>query len=267
MRDDFRIPVKRALAQRAAHFCSNPRCLRLTVGPHSNSARALLSGHAAHIRAASPNGPRYDPSQSAEERSSIENGIWLCRECGVIADNDEDQFTVEGLFRWKADHEAMVDEIRQKGYSQSLALLQHRQAEPQAAKAILDVIQDKRAFWENFDIENPDRVRRSLDRTREELTNIKSRLPTGAPLDTFLETMTRTIRAFFRRMESIDLISLKCSSMDPDWVAFSDALYALRKAVGMQVGHLVDAFSFPISEEIRLILPLALAPTELQDRQ
>lgn len=242
MRDNFSTPVRRTLAQRAAYFCSNPRCLKLTIGPHSDKDKALISGHAAHIRAASQNGPRYDPSQTPQQRRSIDNAIWMCRECGVIADGDADRFTVDELARWKADHEAIVHEIRQKGYSESLALLQHAKAEPQVAKAILDILQDKRSFWEKFDIENPDRVRRSLDRTRHELTELKTRLPSGAPMDNVLDALTRTIRAFFRRLEAIDLSVLKCSSSDPDWVAFADALYTLRKAIGLQIMGLVDAY-------------------------
>lgn len=173
----------------------------------------------------------------------------------MIVDGDAGRFTVDELERWKADHEAIVHEIRQKGYSESLALLQHAKAEPQVAKAILDILQDKRSFWEKFDIENPDRVRRSLDRTRHELTDLRTRIPPGAPMDAVLDALTRTIRAFFRRLEAIDLTVLKCSSSDPDWVAFADALYALHKAIGLQIMELVDAYELPVSEEIRLIMP------------
>ncbi|WP_202033958.1 hypothetical protein [Rhizobium rhizogenes] len=173
----------------------------------------------------------------------------------MIVDSDTRSFSVECLLRWKADHEAMVHEIRQKGYSESLSILQNAKAEPQIAKAILDVIQDKRAFYENFYVEFPDRVRRSLDDTRRELTSIKAKVPAGAPLDVFLEAMTRTIRAFFERMEYVDLADLKCNSMDPKWIAFADALGALRKALGMQLSHLAEAYSLDVSPEIRRILP------------
>lgn len=71
-RDDFKAATKTALARRAAHFCSNPRCLKLTIGPHSDPTKALTSGHAAHIHAASELGPRYKASQTAVERTAIE---------------------------------------------------------------------------------------------------------------------------------------------------------------------------------------------------
>lgn len=255
LRDEFKTSVKKILGQRAAYFCSNPDCMKLTAGPHSDSGKAVITGHAAHICAASLKGPRFDPSQTSEQRGSIKNAIWLCRECGVLVDLDIEGYPVERLLRWKADHEAMMHEIRQMGYSRSLALLQSAKAEPETAKAILDVVQDRRAFWENFDIERPDHVRRSLDRTRLQLTDLKSRIPSGSPMDVFLNTMTKTIRSFFQRMAKIDLQTLKCNSMDPDWAAFADALRALRKAIGMQLLHLVEVYELGVSDEIRSILP------------
>jgi hypothetical protein len=61
---------------------------------------------AAHITAASPGGPRYDPSLTPEARSGADNGIWLCHNHGKLVDNDRKRFTVEVLRRWKADAEA-----------------------------------------------------------------------------------------------------------------------------------------------------------------
>jgi hypothetical protein len=87
-RDEFPAATKRTLAIRAAHFCSNPECLKLTAGPHSDEGKSLSTGHAAHIHAAAPNGPRYDPHQTSAERRSIGNGLWLCRVCGDIVDKD-----------------------------------------------------------------------------------------------------------------------------------------------------------------------------------
>src|SRR6185437_14378176 len=122
-RDDFPAPVRRTLALRAAHFCSNPDCLRLTTGPHSNPAKALVTGHAAHIHAASPLGPRYNPKQTTEQRKAARNGIWLCRECGQIVDGDTSAHTAPQLRRWKRDHEALVATIRTRGYEASIRLM------------------------------------------------------------------------------------------------------------------------------------------------
>lgn len=61
--------------------------------------RAL--GVAAHITAASPGGPRYDPKLSSEERSGHGNGIWLCQNCAKLVDNDPALFSVDVLKTWK----------------------------------------------------------------------------------------------------------------------------------------------------------------------
>lgn len=65
----------------------------------------LRGGDAAHIIAASPNGPQYDPSMSPMERSSIENGIWLCVVCARKIDHDQGAYPVELLREWKASAE------------------------------------------------------------------------------------------------------------------------------------------------------------------
>jgi hypothetical protein len=113
-RDDFSERTKRTLAVRAAHFCSNPHCLKLTAGPHSDPSKSLSTGHAAHIHAASSKGPRYDVTQTPAQRKSIANGLWLCRECGDIVDKDNAPHTPELLRRWKTDHEAMIAEFARK---------------------------------------------------------------------------------------------------------------------------------------------------------
>ncbi len=106
MRDDFPLGVKELLAKRVAYHCSNPGCRRVTSGPQEDPARVINIGVAAHITAASPDGPRYDASLNAEQRSSAENGIWLCQACGKLVDNDTLRYTVAGLEDWKRTAEA-----------------------------------------------------------------------------------------------------------------------------------------------------------------
>jgi putative transposase len=68
VRDDFTQAVKEQLAKRAGARCSNPQCRRPTSGPQSQPTGAVNIGVAAHISAAAPQGPRYDPKLTAEER-------------------------------------------------------------------------------------------------------------------------------------------------------------------------------------------------------
>ena len=105
---DFTKKVVDALAKRAAQICSNPDCHNRTSAPHSNPARAVILGEAAHIKGARPTSARYDPKMTDQERSHPSNGIWLCVPCAKKIDKDESIFPVELLKRWKDIHEAWV---------------------------------------------------------------------------------------------------------------------------------------------------------------
>lgn len=104
-RDDFSRRTRNRLADRAGHRCSY--CKTPTIGPSDEAPDAVTDkGVAAHIKAASsgPGARRHDPEMSAEERSSIENGIWLCGSCSTVIDRDDVRFTVEALQSMKRDH-------------------------------------------------------------------------------------------------------------------------------------------------------------------
>lgn len=257
-RDEFSEATRRTLAIRAAHFCSNPVCRKLTAGPHSDEAKALTTGHAAHIHAAASNGPRYSSRQTPAQRKAISNGLWLCRECGDIVDKDTSQHSAALLRRWKRHHEAMIGEIRTKGYSESMALLQSRRDAPALAKKVIALLEDRRAFWETFDAELPDRVRLSLDIVRSKLADWRGDLPDDSPLDQILLSMTKTILAFFKAVEPLDLHTLRCDSQNPKWLHFRDALATLRKSIGLQLVNLAGAYGLPpVSADLRPILSSA----------
>jgi len=105
LRDNFKESIKAALRDRVAHRCSNPDCRVPTAAPGSGTTGVVRGGDAAHITAASPGGPRYDESISATERSSIENGIWLCVVCARKIDHNRDPYPVELLRQWKTSAE------------------------------------------------------------------------------------------------------------------------------------------------------------------
>lgn len=101
MRHNFDYKTKDVLFKRAQAKCSNPVCRQETSLAHSEAHKAVNLGEAAHITAASPNGPRYDSSLSEEERKSIHNAIWLCRTCAKLIDSDEPKYTIAILRKWK----------------------------------------------------------------------------------------------------------------------------------------------------------------------
>lgn len=103
MRDDFPTQTKTELAKGVGYRCSNPECRRATVGANAAQDGTITIGVAAHIRAASPGGPRFDALQTPEARRSKENGLWLCQSCSRLVDIDPSKFTVELLGSWKRD--------------------------------------------------------------------------------------------------------------------------------------------------------------------
>src|ERR1700738_4079969 len=109
-RDDFSPSTRRILGERAAYICSNPDCRSNTIGPHSDPDRSLDTGVAAHICGAAPGGPRYDPTQTPEERKSIANGVWLCAKCSRVIDTDERIYPAERLRLWRSEHEQWISE-------------------------------------------------------------------------------------------------------------------------------------------------------------
>ena len=105
-RDDFTAPTKTQLAKRVGSLCSNPSCRAPTSGPtKGESDRSVNVGVAAHICAASKNGPRFDPAMASSERMAIGNGIWLCAGCAKKIDDDPAHYTVTMLRRWKREAE------------------------------------------------------------------------------------------------------------------------------------------------------------------
>lgn len=101
MRDDFPERTKETLAKRVGMLCSNPSCRKLTSGPRDDPAKALNIGVAAHITAASADGPRFNAGFSSKDRKAIGNAVWLCQNCAKLVDNDEKRYTVDLLTRWK----------------------------------------------------------------------------------------------------------------------------------------------------------------------
>jgi hypothetical protein len=101
-RDEFTEKDKLRIAKQAGWLCSDPSCRRPTIGSNSDGDGVINLGTAAHICAAAPEGPRYDPKMTREQRKSSNNGIWMCRLHGTAVDAKDSTFTVECLHEWKA---------------------------------------------------------------------------------------------------------------------------------------------------------------------
>jgi hypothetical protein len=106
MRDDFSEKTKQLLAKRVAWKCSFPGCNIPTIGPGLKDSSSIVNlGEAAHICAASANGPRYEPSMTYEQRISIDNAIWMCRHHARLIDADFINYSAATLRQWKENAE------------------------------------------------------------------------------------------------------------------------------------------------------------------
>ena len=122
-RDDFSAKTKEILRRRVNGICSNPECNHPTqCASLTNSDEVEYVGVAAHICAASKDGPRYDPKQTPEERKSIDNGIHLCKICADKIDyNNGIDYPAALLRNWKRQaekraREAFQMQIRNNGW-------------------------------------------------------------------------------------------------------------------------------------------------------
>jgi hypothetical protein len=156
-RDDFTESSARILAERVGFLCSNPDCGKATIGPHSNVLKSLKKGEAAHITAASPDGPRYDARLTSDDRRSIRNGIWLCSSCHTLIDKDEIRFTTDVVRAWKKQAEQEAFRRLSTGASEI-------GTEKPAADVIEDVLRrycdDRVSEWDEAraDSEDPDKL-------------------------------------------------------------------------------------------------------------
>ena len=69
-RDNFTQCDEETLKDRVGGRCSNPLCMRDTVGPKANMGSSVSVGEAAHIYAASEGGPRFNKCSKNSPTSS-----------------------------------------------------------------------------------------------------------------------------------------------------------------------------------------------------
>jgi hypothetical protein len=122
-RDDFSKKTKTFVAMRAGWHCSLRGCGKPTVGPSEESSEAVtVIGKAAHIcgAASGPGSRRYDVSMTAEQRSSIDNAVWLCADHADLIDRDEITYSVETLRVMKREHEESCKRAVRLGKSHDL---------------------------------------------------------------------------------------------------------------------------------------------------
>ncbi|MDU8994504.1 hypothetical protein [Streptomyces mirabilis] len=89
----------------ARGYCYWPECQTPTMRMVNGSP--VLNVDIAHIRAASPNGPRFDPALSKQERDEFSNLILLCTVHHKTVDGKGwKRYPIELLEQWKEEREA-----------------------------------------------------------------------------------------------------------------------------------------------------------------
>lgn len=148
-KNNFNQKTKLILSQRAAQRCSNPNCMIITSGPHTNEDKSVSIGEAAHIKGARPNSARYQSDMIPDERSNIVNGIWLCSKCHTLIDKDEKKFSVEMLYSWKSDHEAEIAKSQSgTGWYREILEIQTRKDFSDTSVVAIQLVIDKPEYWE-----------------------------------------------------------------------------------------------------------------------
>lgn len=107
------------LAEAADHCCA--RCHNKTSYFDANINKRIGFGRAAHIVAASPEGPRSDPLYTVEQLKAADNGVHLCANCADLIDKDPDGNPVEYLQNMQREAEARTRaSVMQPGFSDTV---------------------------------------------------------------------------------------------------------------------------------------------------
>lgn len=244
-RDEFRLPIVRKLAERAAYICSSPSCLRITIGPdQSASTLSVKTGRAAHICAASPTGPRYDMSQTVSERSGIENGIWLCGACADLIDKNAGAgYPVDHLRKWKKNHEALMLQCLE-GSKRVMFQFLASPKDASIARRVLHLLDDKGVLYQPYHWENDFYVIESLKELRNALTAVKGEIDPASGLYIIVESIVNACRYY-----------MNSTSVGAARQELEFSLGALRKVVGINIRDLEKNYGLTAAAHLRAIIP------------
>ncbi|SCK49303.1 hypothetical protein VAR608DRAFT_4908 [Variovorax sp. HW608] len=94
--------VLRELYLLSGNNCAMPQCNHVIID-HAG----VVVGHVCHIEAAMPDGPRFNPHQTNEQRRAFSNLVLMCamHHAQIDSMQHEATYTVQKLRKIKADHE------------------------------------------------------------------------------------------------------------------------------------------------------------------
>ena len=89
--------IKRLFGE-SGNLCAFPNCAQPLI------SGSVVMGKVCHIKGRKPGSPRYDVTQSDQDRHGYENLILMCGVHHDVIDNDEKSYTVERLHEIKSAH-------------------------------------------------------------------------------------------------------------------------------------------------------------------
>ncbi|MBX3522472.1 MAG: hypothetical protein KF807_04600 [Xanthobacteraceae bacterium] len=102
------VPTRVAIWGRAGARCTHPDCRKILTHFATTTDLSLV-GEVCHIRAKSPEGPRFDASYPEGLRESYDNLLLMCAVHHKIIDDLPEIYPVEKLVGLKAEHERWID--------------------------------------------------------------------------------------------------------------------------------------------------------------
>ena len=121
--------VKRLFAL-SGNRCAFPKCTTPLVLDGANV------GEVCHIKAARPDGPRFDQKQPDVDRHGFDNLILLCGVHHSVVDDDETVYTVDRLTAMKRSHETEATPLSDAAAAAGAALLSVNQSGGLAAGVV-----------------------------------------------------------------------------------------------------------------------------------
>ena len=127
-----------------------------------------LTGECCHIKAFSPGGPRYDASQTDEERNGVDNLMLMCCRHHAIVDKNVDRYTIEVLQEYKQTHEEKYSAVTLRLTEEQLRYLQ----------------MSSDNFWRRIE---------RIDQEEEDLADLKMKVEASESIEDLLEDVKNEI--------------------------------------------------------------------------
>jgi hypothetical protein len=116
-------PTIKRLFAKSGNRCAFPKCTHQIVQDDGT-----VIGRVCHIKGRSRQGPRYDDSQTPDQRHGFDNLVLMCGNHHTVIDTDEGSYTVKRLQEIKRAHEASAHQLPEAEAAMGAAALSVNQS-------------------------------------------------------------------------------------------------------------------------------------------